>query len=653
MPVLPEATTLGLEAMRWADRGFSVVPLWSVGDNGRCRCGDRACERQGKHPMSKLVPHGLTQATRDHRWIERWWRSEPHNIGIRLDRWLAVDGDCRVPKLRDTLDQWGREDEHLAHTLWQFTGRYGGDRGFHAIYELPGAVEFKAHPWPGVDIKYGSGAYLVAAPSRHFSGVSYELIDQPIAQAPAWLIEGAMKRASPENNSNGGDGVGLAGLLAHPPVGENSGRNVWLSQVAGHFAARFPKDDFWQLMSQTNASLSAPLDPDEVRKVAASIWEREQAKRQQPEEDPDQFQFEQEVRQHQFRLRVQREARRREEADAAATASPELQVVAAADLLAMPGADEPLAYTVDQVFPDGHNISLPGATTLGKTTLLLNLARALVDGESFLGQFPTHLPAGRVAFWNYEVTERQFLVWLREIGFQHPERVSPLTLRGKHVDLMTGSGQDFAVRWLEMNEVRVWMLDPWAEILANSGLSENDNAEARRLGNAINLVKEQGGVSGAVITCHTGRADKERSRGAQALDDWSDTLWLMAKDPEGERYFGTLGGRDVKKAEWQLGFDEPTRTLRVAGGGRRDPGGEALETKILQAVASQPGATRRALRNVEGSSEKIDQALARLVADGFVRVEADSGSSHAKRHYLSARGRTRVPGAQGAQGDLL
>lgn len=649
MPVLPEVTIIGMEALWWADRDFPVFPLWSVDAEGNCRCGNRACENQGKHPMSKLVPHGLTQATLDPDRIGRWWRSAPHNIGIRLDRWLAVDGDCRIPQLRDTLDQWVRDGKHLAPTLWQYTGQYEGDRGFHAVYELPEGVEFKAHPWPGVDIKYGPGAYLVAAPSRHFSGVSYELMDQPIAQAPRWLIEGAMKRPSPENNSDAGDHDGLAGLLAHPPVGENSGRNVWLSRVAGHYAPRFSNDDFWQLMLQANAGLSAPLDVDEVRGVARSIWEREQAGK-----DPDgDVQFEQDVRQQQHRLRVQREARRREEAEAAATATPELRVVTAADLLAMPGADEPLAWTADQVFPEGHNVSLPGATTLGKTTLLLNLARALVDGEPFLGQFSTRLPEGRVAFWNYEVTERQFLVWLREIGFQHPERVSPLTLRGKHVDLMAGSGQDFAVRWLEMNEVRVWLLDPWAEILANSGLSENDNAEARRLGNAINLVKERAGVIGTVVTCHTGRADQERSRGAQALDDWADTLWLMAKDPDGERYFATLGGRDVRKAEWKLGFDDATRTLTAVGGGRREAGDADLETKILEAIAAKPGATGRELRKVEGSNEKIDKALARLVADGLVRVEEDAGSSHAKRHHLAARGRTRVPGAQDPQGGRL
>ncbi len=50
----------GQQALKYARRGWPVLPLESVSSSGECSCGDRECANPGKHPMT---PHGVGDAT--------------------------------------------------------------------------------------------------------------------------------------------------------------------------------------------------------------------------------------------------------------------------------------------------------------------------------------------------------------------------------------------------------------------------------------------------------------------------------------------------------------------------------------------------------------------------------------------------------------
>src|ERR1700730_19197531 len=67
-------------ALKYAARGFRVVPMHAVQD-GRCSCSKgKRCGRPGKHPMTT---HGVNDATTDRGRIEAWWKESPDaNIGI-------------------------------------------------------------------------------------------------------------------------------------------------------------------------------------------------------------------------------------------------------------------------------------------------------------------------------------------------------------------------------------------------------------------------------------------------------------------------------------------------------------------------------------------------------------------------------------------
>ena len=59
-----QRSALRQAALRYAERGFRVLPLWwPVGPD--CACGNAACGNAGKHPYAQLVPRGWHDASSD------------------------------------------------------------------------------------------------------------------------------------------------------------------------------------------------------------------------------------------------------------------------------------------------------------------------------------------------------------------------------------------------------------------------------------------------------------------------------------------------------------------------------------------------------------------------------------------------------------
>lgn len=191
----PRPSTLPA-ALDLIERGFKVIPLWSVVEAGSetsagtwvCECPKgSACPSAGKHPHH-LVSNGIKDADDDLNIIHTWWAQYPTaNIGISCEGYVVLDVDPRH-----------QGDEHLA----ELERRYGelpptlsadtGGEGFHLIYREP-ATPFKG--WKrtlcsGVDLKV-SGGYIVAPGSRHASGRLYrwnEHSPDTITPVPQWVF---------------------------------------------------------------------------------------------------------------------------------------------------------------------------------------------------------------------------------------------------------------------------------------------------------------------------------------------------------------------------------------------------------------------------------------------------------------------------------
>ena len=100
--------------------------------------------------------------------------------------------------------------------------------------------------------------------------------------------------------------------------------------------------------------------------------------------------FEEQVESVLNTLRIRTEARKRFDAEnLPAVVLPPIKRLD--ELLAEPDTEQ--QYRIDQVAPADARIMLNAQWKAGKTTVVGNLVRALVDHEPFLGRFTVHTPA--------------------------------------------------------------------------------------------------------------------------------------------------------------------------------------------------------------------------------------------------------------------
>jgi hypothetical protein len=213
-------------ALTYATRGWPVFPVQGIVD-GRCSC-KRDCSSPGKHP---LVRRGLREATTNLDQVTEWWMRWPFaNVAVVTGDIAVIDID--LPRALPSLDLI----PELPRTVVSLTGGGGVHLYFNSVRELRNHV---AHlpglrDLPGVDLR-GTGGYVVAPPSAHVTGHSYEWLDGTVAVAPApgWLREQprpepvAVTPRSPPTESTP---YGLAALrdeieiLLRTPVGRRNGQ---------------------------------------------------------------------------------------------------------------------------------------------------------------------------------------------------------------------------------------------------------------------------------------------------------------------------------------------------------------------------------------------------------------------------------------------
>lgn len=117
--------------------------------------------------------------------------------------------------------------------------------------------------------------------------------------------------------------------------------------------------------------------------------------------------FEKAVETRLYDARVREEVRRRLDTEAAHKSFRPPAPGTLADALARPRIGP--KYAIQELHPSDSNSLLVAQYKTGKTTLTLNLVRALADGLPFLGHFEVTPLSGRVAFFNYELGENMFL----------------------------------------------------------------------------------------------------------------------------------------------------------------------------------------------------------------------------------------------------
>lgn len=259
-------------------------------------------------------------------------------------------------------------------------------------------------------------------------------------------------------------------------------------------------------------------------------------------------------------------------------------------------ADPPLDYAVDHLLPMGGNVLLTAQFKTGKSTTINNLAKSFADHIDFLGKYPVHPDSGRTAIFNYEVDDRLYRKWLRELNVDNTDQVSLLNLRGFRMPITVKYVEDWIVNWLGEHEITNWIVDPFAR--AFTGVSENDNTEVGRFLDTLDVIKNRAGVQNLILPTHTGREKaeqgEERARGATRLDDWADVRWFLTKDEADTRYFRATG-RDVDVEEQMLSYDEETRWQTIGGGDRAWEKKKRGAQVVVDHVRTNPGCSRAAI----------------------------------------------------------
>jgi RecA-family ATPase len=248
-------------------------------------------------------------------------------------------------------------------------------------------------------------------------------------------------------------------------------------------------------------------------------------------------------------------------------------------------------WRFDGMWMQGQTVMLTAKWKAGKTTMVLNVVKSLVDGTPFLGRFETTpVIGGRVAVVNAEMTRRQFMRWLALDGpdIEARERVCVFHVREagpQSGDILDPTRRALLVEWLIANEVRALVLDPLNPLLSASGIEENSSSEVASWFNALADIREQvktalGWDLDVLLVHHFGH-NGQRGRGSSKFMDAPDALWTYTVEDELEpepadggeifpgvtpasapRYLSAVG-RDVDLPKTLVTFDKTTKTLTL------------------------------------------------------------------------------------------
>jgi hypothetical protein len=268
-------------ALHYASLGIPVLPLHYIKPDSVCSCGgtekNPKC-KPGKHPYGTFVHHGVGDASTAADKLREWFDGKPYNLGIAtgaISGFFALDRDDKDGGDL-TLAEWEAEHGNLPSTLTQRTGN-----GVHYLFKMPDGIGIRNSQKKlakGIDIR-GTGGYICAAPTIHFSGRPYEwigceLLDaSQIADPPQWLIT-KIQSAAPTKKASATPISFPPNIQALPPgpfslpaaVSDGEGRETTILSYAGQLRGKGLDQATIErtLLDYNTLHVSPPLDDNVV-----------------------------------------------------------------------------------------------------------------------------------------------------------------------------------------------------------------------------------------------------------------------------------------------------------------------------------------------------------------------------------------------------
>jgi hypothetical protein len=375
----------------------------------------------------------------------------------------------------------------------------------------------------------------------------------------------------------------------------------------------------WRRCEQPPAC-ETPMPWDEARALLVDVYGRYPAGRSEGYrhatpvvlDDPDADDYER--RAHHERqvaaklheLRVVDEARHRLAVERHGNLDPP-QLLTLRERLARPRP--PTSWRIRDWQPAGSRVVLAAQYKSGKTTLVDNLVRCLVDGDDWLGQHEVTPVTGTVVVLDFEMSADQLDDWLRDQNIVNDDRVHVEPMRGRAAafDLLDERTLTGWADLLRSRDASYLVVDCLRPILDALGLDEH--RDAGRFLVPLDRLLTEAGIPDATVVHHMGHTG-ERSRGDSRIRDWPDVEWRLVRqddEPGSDRYISGYG-RDVDVLESQLAFNPASRHLTLAGGSRRDAAARAALVDVLAVLkdAREPMTGRGVEMALAGSDHKRD-----------------------------------------------
>lgn len=293
-------------------------------------------------------------------------------------------------------------------------------------------------------------------------------------------------------------------------------------------------------------------------------------------------------------------------------------------------AAEEVKYVIADLAIWACTVILFAQAKVGKTTMVFNLIRSLVDEHPFLGTFVTSPATRNVGFINFELTENQCRDWSSRIGITNMDKVRIWNLRGLANPFRSKeSMEDFALNNVLPVDIETLIIDP----LSGAFIGDtNNNDEVKKFFLDLEKFKVLSGVKNLVIVVHAGN-DESKPRGATTLRDHPDAIWSLSKSKSGTRHF-KAEGRDVFVEEGSLIYIPATMELEFSDFNEKHISPSSLKAKILDYISQYPDAKANEIdRAIKGTKESKAEARNQLVAEGLVNVRI--GVRNAK-HFTAA-----------------
>lgn len=303
------------------------------------------------------------------------------------------------------------------------------------------------------------------------------------------------------------------------------------------------------------------------------------------------------------------------------------------------------AYRVDGLMPKHADVLLTAQYKAGKSTMVGNLLRSLVDDEPFLGvQDVDPLPDGRsVVLLDNELSPRTLHGWLGDQKIGRTDLVHLVSLQGRlaSFNILDDEVRSFWADRLREVNAGVVIFDCLRPALDALGMSEDK--EASRFAEALTALKVGAGADELVLVHHMGHGG-QRSRGDSALQGWCTAEWKLLRDgasddPSGRRHFSAYG-RDVDFPKTEVVFDPATRRLTLDAISVGDAKGSSDVAAVVAVVKANPGITTKdlyaALKSDHGLTNRGRQSAAVRLASEAVLIlqEKDSSDGRVTRHTI-------------------